>query len=285
MIETVKPKCPRYCTTPDRLVVGLFGVEGLLWLSNRLQLPVWHKGYAVLATVAAVGAFLVLMLGWWAIALAFRVRLQFSLRSLLMLVLAVALPCGWMSREIKQAREQKKTVDGYGDWITHTKRDWHIDGGEVLRNPRPPEPEWLRAVLGPDFFDSIVLVSFLGNRIDDETVREVQQFRQLRWLDLHDEFAPHDGISDASLAYLEGLTQLQWLDIGNTHVTDAGLVHLTKLPMLRELRLNGTQVTDAGLEHLKGFTELRRLWLYSTRVTDESVRNLQQALPNCKIER
>jgi hypothetical protein len=55
--------------------------------------------------------------------------------------------------------------------------------------------------------------------------------------------------------------------------------------MLRELRLNGTQVTDAGLEHLKGFTELRRLWLYSTRVTDESVRNLQQALPNCKIER
>ncbi len=44
--------------TPDRLVIGLLIVEGLLWLSERFQ---WfpfnhHKGYTVLVTVATVAA-------------------------------------------------------------------------------------------------------------------------------------------------------------------------------------------------------------------------------------
>ena len=34
--------------TPAWLIFGSLVVEGLLWLSERLQWPSWHKGYAVL---------------------------------------------------------------------------------------------------------------------------------------------------------------------------------------------------------------------------------------------
>ena len=58
------PKRRWFWPTPGWLVVGLLVVEGLLWLSERFQWPTWHKGYAVLIAVAAVGATFVLMLLW-----------------------------------------------------------------------------------------------------------------------------------------------------------------------------------------------------------------------------
>ena len=48
-----------YRLTPDRLVLLLLVVEALLWLSDRLGWPAWHKGYAVLTAVAVVGR------RWW----------------------------------------------------------------------------------------------------------------------------------------------------------------------------------------------------------------------------
>lgn len=73
--------------------------------------------------------------------------------------------------------------------------------------------------------------------------------------------------------------------IRSTKVIDAGLEHLKGLTQLQMLTLDGTQVTDAGLEHLKGLVQLQMLDLRDTRVTDEGVKRLQQALPNCKINR
>ena len=43
----------------------------------------------------------------------------------------------------------------------------------------------------------------------------------------------------------------------HTQVTDAGLARLRGLTQLEELFLDSTQVTDAGLEHLRGLTQLR----------------------------
>ena len=38
-------------------------------------------------------------------------RFQFSLRSLLVLVVVVAVPCSWLAVEMKKAREQKEAVE------------------------------------------------------------------------------------------------------------------------------------------------------------------------------
>src|SRR5271166_4349850 len=69
--------------TPGKLVIGLLVLECLLWLSNWLGWPHWHKGYAVLVSVATVGVVMLMMLLWFAVALVFRCRFQCSIRSLL----------------------------------------------------------------------------------------------------------------------------------------------------------------------------------------------------------
>ena len=44
-------------------------------------------------------------------------------------------------------------------------------------------------------------------------------------------------------------------------ISDAGLKHLNGLTQLQDLNLMGTKVSDAGLEHLKGLTQLQSLCL------------------------
>ena len=76
--------------TPNWLIYGLLVVGGAAVLSERFQWPTWNKGYAVLSAVAAVGVALVGMLLWFVVALVFRLRFQFSIRSLLILMVGVA---------------------------------------------------------------------------------------------------------------------------------------------------------------------------------------------------
>ena len=61
------------------------------------------KGYAVLVAVASVLAFFLLMFLWFLLALVFRWRFQYSILSLLVLMVAVALPCAWLATEMKAA--------------------------------------------------------------------------------------------------------------------------------------------------------------------------------------
>jgi len=88
-----------YRLTPDRVVIALLIVECLLWLSNWLGW--WHRGYAVLA-FAVVGVVLLAFFVWLYLALAFRRRFQFSVWSMLILTVAVALPFRWPGVESRR---------------------------------------------------------------------------------------------------------------------------------------------------------------------------------------
>jgi hypothetical protein len=67
--------------------------------------------------------------------------------------------------------------------------------------------------------------------------------------------------------------------------TDATFEPFTWMSRLRYLNLDNTQVTDITLERINGLNQLKHLRLRNTKVTDEGVRKLQQAVPNCEIER
>lgn len=64
----------------------------------------------------------------------------------------------------------------------------------------PPGPEWLRSLLGEEFFTTEVVVSFTSGFV-----------------------------TDADLVHLEGLTQLKELYLSGQQVSDAGLKHLRRL--------------------------------------------------------
>ncbi len=290
--------------TPGWLIPALLAVECLLWLSERFQ---WfgfnrHKGWTVLIAVAVVGVAFLVMLVWFFASLVFSWRFQFSIRSLLLMVVAVAVPCSWLGVEMKAAREQEKAVDELTTLHEFVQYDWQlIADGTLPPNAQPPGPEWLRKLLGSDFFTSVVLV-VCNYEKTDAGLAHLAGLTQLYDLNLDKTQITDAGlvhlvglthlqglclgntqITDAGLLHLAGLTQLQRLILDNTRITDAGLVHLARLTQLQELLLDNTQITDAGLAHIAGLTRLQLLGLNDTQVTDEGVKKLQEALPNCTI--
>ena len=229
----------RWCRlTPDRFVIALLVVECLLWLSERFQWPTWHKGYAVLIAVAAVAAAFLLMLFWFVVCMLFHWWFQFGIRSLLILTVAVAIPCSWLTAAMKAAKEQGQAVDEIKKLGGSVGYDWEFDAAGTNRlNAQPPGPEWLRKLLRDDFLEAVVWVDVYSNEM-----------------------------TDARLAHLARLTQLKDLNLRNTQITDAGLAHLSGLNQLRGLAIQeNTQITNAGLAHLSGLNQLRGLYLKDTR--------------------
>ena len=99
-----------YRLAPDRFVIGLLALESLLWASDRFQ---WfgfnhQKGWTVVIVLAAVSTTVLLMLLWFTVSAIFRLRFQFSIRSLLLLAIVVAIPSNWMAAEMKKARGVKR---------------------------------------------------------------------------------------------------------------------------------------------------------------------------------
>ena len=116
-----------------------------------------------------------------------------------------------------------------------------------------------------------------------------------------------DKVTDAGLAQLEGLPDLDTLNLGGAKIDGSGLAHLRGSTKLKWLSLECTQVDDAGLANLAGFSELTYLNLLSTPVTDASVdvllklprlemvvvsgtkmteagmKRLQNGLPGCRV--
>ncbi|RRB04096.1 c-type cytochrome domain-containing protein [Larkinella rosea] len=113
---------------------------------------------------------------------------------------------------------------------------------------------------------------------DGQAVSLPKLSQQIVWLKLGD-----TEVSDATLAQVAQLKNLQKLHLEQTKVTDAGLKNLKNLPYLEYLNLYGTEVTDAGLKELAGIKNLKTVYLWQTKVTEAGVAELKKALPNLEI--
>src|SRR4029079_5305062 len=66
-------------------------------------------------------------------------------------------------------------------------------------------------------------------------------------------------------------------------VTDAGLANLAKLANLQYLNLYGTGITDAGLQQLKGLKNLHRLSVGQTKVSYDAAMALEKDTPGLEV--
>ncbi|MGA2254797.1 MAG: hypothetical protein ABSG53_09060 [Thermoguttaceae bacterium] len=286
--------------TPDRLVLSLLVAEALLWLSNWPDWPAWHKGYAVLTCGAIVGLGMILMLGWFLVAVVFRRRFQFGIRSLLVMAVAVAITSSWFGAEMRQAKEQRKKVETFNRLTGDANYDWQVDRhGNRLPNAQPSQPAWLRDLLGDDFFAEVVSVhaTYRG----DAEVVQLKAWKHLRILSLTKTDLTDTGlaciaglsqlqnlcfsskrVTDAGLAHIPRLTKLETLCFANTEVTDGGLAHIARLNRLQTLFFSGPNVTDAGLANIAGLTQLHDLSVYDAKVTDAGLAHIAR-LPKLQI--
>jgi Leucine-rich repeat (LRR) protein len=194
-------------------------------------------------------------------------RFQFSLRSLLIFMLVCAIACAWVTRRMERKRKEREVVEA----IIKSGGDAEYD--YRMRNAVPPGPDWLRKLLGKNFFSEVAFVNLDRMVVTDAPKVDIvilTALPQLQGLNLCGPF------SDSELAHLKALTRLQSLNLVRTKITDAGPENLKGLAQLQSLSLElETNVTDAGMMNLEGLCELQRLDLVDTSVTDVGLRNLK----------
>jgi hypothetical protein len=254
---------------------------------------------------------------------------QFSLKTLLVLMVLCSLVLGAFSWRLQRAHRQARAVAALrslGCEVGYEIIEPRVTGGFKRRKKQDP---WLLNIpikwLGEDFFYDVYGVTARGEQpgSPDEVKRfwqEVATFPALDYLTLEEKWIDHDGwkllansqsvrhlyldsnrlgdedfavfgtmlnlqellwwgvskkITDAGVANLDELTELQSLTLSNTEITDAAAPHLAKHTKLQQLSLGSTHISDAGLAHLSELTDLRYLFLERTRVTDAALVHLQ----------
>jgi Leucine rich repeat len=218
---------------------------------------------------------------------------QYSLRTLMIIVTLFAVACSWFTVQMQQAKRQREAVEALiklGGFVGYDY-ETNSDGFMRIRGVKPPGPEWLRRLLGDDFFNNVVYVNLTGSDVTTDMrnilvsqgsighpslevtktgLEQLEKLKQLRTLRLS-----KTQITDDGLEHLVELKQLITLFLDETNITDTGLKNLKGLKQLRYLYLNGTQVTDNGLEQLKGLNRLHNLELGNTKITDAGMVRLK----------
>lgn len=289
-----------YVPTPGKFLAAVLLMQGVLYLSAHYR---WfwfneRKGYTVLITFAASAFLLLLLVGWVGISRFFKTRQQFGLATLLLIVPVMAIPCGWLARELTLAREQR---DFAATLDSRSKVGYNQGSSFDLAPPflRPMARQKLESILGDDFFRDVTDVTMYG--AEDRDLAFIERFNHLVSLQI---LAPRDGdaprITDAGLEHLRGLVRLKHLSLQKANITDRGLEHiggltqleglqipdsprvsdvgvgkLHRLTSLRTLDLTNASITDAGLEHIKEFTQLINLWLGGNQLTDDGLVHLK----------
>lgn len=116
-----------------------------------------------------------------------------------------------------------------------------------------------------DVLRAIVFLESFG--FTEEGMKNLKRFPNLT----HVAFNPGP-LTDAGLAHLAGLKQIDDLMLWGTGITDAGLVHLKEMSGLRSLQLGTSRgITGPGLQHLVGLSNLKTLSVHDTSFGDSGM--------------
>jgi len=153
-----------------------------------------------------------------------RSTLQFRLRTLLLALVVLSLPLGWLGMVLQLAREERLILRRLERW--------------------DPSVEYRTGLMG-----RYVTRLSLRNRSDsaiDGALAHLKDFTRLELLDL-----AHTRVTDAGLSHLRGISALKQLQLRGTGITDSGLGYLTELDDLTFLNITDTNVSDGGLYKLR----------------------------------
>ena len=207
-----------------------------------------------------------------------RPRLRFGLRTLLAIFLLTSVLTAWCANEKRAAESQHRDVAaivGAGGLVWY---DYEFDKSKQFNETRP-EPRlrrWLRRTLGDDYFRKVHSIDF--NNPDEEMMARIANLKTLKRL-----WVVGERVDDNSVGQLNGLNQLEWLSLDATNVSDKGMERLKDLPNLRVLSLSNTQVSDHGMEHIRQLTGLQGVYLCNTNVSALGFQAIRNALSNCKV--
>ena len=190
--------------------------------------------------------------------------LQFSLRSIFLGTLLVALLCSWVATRIDAYDTQHAILE-------QLESSWAAREAEDIPwiEKRPGAPSWLKYFVPEEKFYVVHCIHFPLD-IRNEDLRCISQFPRLDTVD----FFLSD-VTDSQLACLAG-TQIRSLALDCTGITDHGLLHIGTLRHLENLDLEGTEVRGPGLVHLRELPRLEALDLSYSKCGNEALEHVGQ---------
>jgi hypothetical protein len=124
------------------------------------------------------------------------------------------------------------------------------------------------------------MVNLLGNDLTDQEFSTLAGMPSLELLAMDART-----LTGAAFETVATFPRLRTLITRTFDPGDQGVAHLARCPNLEHLWISGTGVTDASVRVLKQLTRLRGLVLIQTSLSDTGLRELEEALTECKIER
>jgi hypothetical protein len=195
-------------------------------------------------------------------------KLMIRLRTLMLLVLTVAVWLGWITNRAQQQKAAVTAIAAAGGSVSYDY-EW----GSGSSGLAPHALRWLQRVIGDDYFKEVVSVSLAGDSKGnhDDVLSALDSFFRLKVLHLGSRQA-----TDEVLEHIKGLAHLEELYVDQpSEVTDAGVAHLERLTKLKDLYISRCQMTDVGLSHLKGLTRLERLAIQCNSISDRGLAYLE----------
>ncbi len=190
-------------------------------------------------------------------------RLRLHPKVLLATGLLALVAIAWFAVRFHRARTQAKAVTEIkrlGGWVFYDCR--YTEDGR-LKSAKPAGPRWLRRWLGADVFGHVHGVR-LTETANLEGLGDFQLVNR-----------PCHGVTDAAIAPLATLIDLEWLALNGAPVTDDGIAHLARLSRLQRLWLDDTNISSSGLRHLSCLTVLKTLSLRGTGANNSGLEHIQ----------
>ena len=214
---------------------------------------------------------------------------QFSLRTLLLVMLVLSVCLALFAWRLERAREQAAavaTIRKLGGEVRHDyhfKEEGHYFSAQVPR-ANSPYPDWLVTGIGEDFFHRVVCVSH-GFR-EPNSEEEIHQFWQsIQELRDSDKLQANDGWlrGKESLEALRHHDRLQMLALTQCNLIGGDLQPLRGLKSLRSVFLRDNVIVDEGAEHLATLASLAFLDVERNGIGDEGVQALCRGCTNLEM--
>jgi hypothetical protein len=193
---------------------------------------------------------------------------------LMILVLLLGWGLGWI---VHRANVQREAVDALSRENAWFRYDWQ--GLDVETNVPPPRDLMgLRAVLGPHYFDTAIMVVAPKDNLDDRLMAQVGKLGHLKMLSIStsaglspagaaeirklkdlERFYVNRGTPREFLPHLETMKWVRDFGWGSPDATEADMAAISRLSQLERLSIDGAPLTEAGLMHLTKLKNLRVL--------------------------
>ena len=206
-------------------------------------------------------------------------RFQMSLRFLLVGVTVIGVGLGIVAERARRQRELQRRLAEVGAAVLFDYQRLGASADSDF-NPRaePPAPEWLRRLLGEEFFRTVIYVNMIGQEVGDERRAGLRLGESIEYLILDS-----SSIGDAAMADVAQCHRLAVLSLDDTQITDAGLEQLAGLRRLQYLSVSHTAITDKGLYRAIELPSLRELHVMETAVTPAAIENCKRRFPQVEI--